>query len=245
VFARVVWTGLAALLLAAPPAGAATRSCAPANAHLKAATTELVVYRDPAKHNALRACSVKTRETIELDDPDDDSRAFRRVVVRGRFVAWAVNNSTDGDVSTYVRVSDARKFDSTDDEPSIVHFAYADLSRHGYDASASVGRIVLAGNGNVAWTSCPPTDKRSTRPRLKPNCLRPGALDRVYRLAGKERVLPTLVGKGREIHPGSLRLSGNTLSWIERGRWRAVPLGFGHNVSRRTAWPVSRSLPLG
>jgi hypothetical protein len=206
---------VAALLPAANPSTASESSCAPRDAKVLVASADVQVFRDRAKDNALFACTTRTSKSYLLDDPTADVHAFPSVAVRGRYVAWAVNVPSDTDITTTVNVADGNKFGAADPAAAIVRNDAANYGSR--ESSAKVGRIVLGRRGDVAWTTCPTTDPSSPTATPKPNCLRPGARDRVWKLVGDSR-RPRALATGRRLDPQSLRLSGNTLTWINAGR---------------------------
>jgi hypothetical protein len=210
-----------ALLGAAPASTAAAPRCAPGDAKMEMETAEVQVYRDPGEDDSLLACSIKSGKTHLIDDPTGDIHAFPSVVVRGRFVAWAINVPSDTDISTLVQVADAEKFGGSDPSGALIHNSYGNYASS--ELSSKVGRIVLGREGDVAWTSCPSTDTSSPVATPKPNCVRAGALDRVWKLTGARR-RPQSLARGRQLDPRSLRLSGNTLAWTNRGRRQRASL---------------------
>jgi hypothetical protein len=208
----LVAAAVAALNIGSTTAGAAS-SCAPRHAPVKLRNSELVVYREP---RGLSVCSNRTGAHIAIDDPAGDLQAFPSIAANGRFVAWAVNVGSDTEVDTLVQVIDARKITGPDSADAVVHNNFADFASDA-ELSVKVGRIVLDAKGNAAWTTCPTSDPSSTRASLKPNCLRPGSLDRIWKFVGA-RVKPIRVAASRTLDPQSLRLDDNSLSWVDRGR---------------------------
>jgi hypothetical protein len=202
-------------------AGASAPSCAPRGAKIKTTTNEVQIYRDRAQDYALFACSRRTSKQYLLDDPLGDIHAFPSVAARGHYVAWAVNVPSDTEITTTVNVADERKFGKEDPAEAVVRNDAAQYTAD--ETSAKVGRVVVSDRGEVAWTTCPATDPSSAIASPKPNCVRPGALDRVFKLTAKTRH-PKLLAKGRRIDPRSLRLSGNTLTWTNAGRGQRAPL---------------------
>jgi len=85
-----------------------------------------------------------------------------------------------------------------------------------------VGSLRVTAAGALAWIECSTAGPGFGGP--SPDCVRPGLMDTVE-LAVPPAVTPRQLDAGRQIDPRSLRLRGNTLSWIHSGRRRSVRLG--------------------
>jgi hypothetical protein len=195
---------------------AGTTGCAPRGARIIARTPKVEVYGARSSPQRL-ACSTATGEVFPLDNPSGNVYAFPSVAARGDLVAYAVNEPSDTDIVTTIRVASADRFESPDTREVLTRFEFA-----GATTETKVGRVVLSRRGGVAWTTCPASPS-SVRATLHPTCLRAGARVRVWRwLAGERR--PRAIARGNAIDPQSLRLSGSRLSWTERGRRRSAPL---------------------
>ena len=80
--------------------------------------------------------------------------------------------------------------------------------------------IRLAGNGAVGWI----VTARPIDVVLKPYAMPIDYLP-VYEVHKADRAGETLLDRGRDIVPGSLRLRGRFLYWRKAGQLRGTPLG--------------------
>jgi hypothetical protein len=204
---------------AAPPRyiRAQSANCAPQNASSVIENEDVRVLRfskdDPSYAGATVSCELSTGNSVELDSPIEGEVVFSRpaIALAGSTVAYGVNvNNAEGELSTYVRVIDARKLNGD-----------AIGAGQSFMTYPKVGSVVVRKTGSVAWIACEvrffgnPTSRR-------PECDRPGAVDRVYRARNGGRA--RLLDKGRDIDPESLRLTGSRVSWRSGGRVRSASL---------------------
>jgi hypothetical protein len=163
---------------------------------------------DPSYEGGVISCDLRSGTTRELDHPADGDVAFSRpaVAVAGATVAYGASvNGADGGSSTYVRVLDA-----TQDSSPVREI----------ETELKVGSVVVRERGAVAWISCEVRFADSPPTSRAPECVGPGALDRVYRASARGR--PRVLDKGRDIDPDTLRLRGTRLSWRSGGQTRTA-----------------------
>jgi hypothetical protein len=180
-------------------------------------------------------------------DPDSTARDFRVVACHR---ATDYEESVDTGSTSFAYLPPALSLDGAvlgfallacDDDGCSTRVWAHDLARVGAPAGSSigapaslargqrtakVGSLRVKSNGSMAWIACPESgdpfaaDVPASR---RPNCVRPGSLDRVYALEAPS-AKPRLLDKGRDIDPSSLRRKGSVFSWVADGRRRRATL---------------------
>ena len=94
--------------------------------------------------------------------------------------------------------------------------------------AVKVGSLRVRRNGSMAWIACPERSDPELGPgpepaSRRPNCVKPGSLDRVYKVEAPS-AKPRLLDKGRDIDPSSLRRKGSIISWVAGGKRRRATL---------------------
>ncbi len=193
-----------------PPAGAAGRGCAPPGAKLLAHNRYLRVF-EPARAvvsgpSAIEACLAGHTGHMTLlaaDRPGPVHRSLGRFELAGRVLAFLVTQFGVDSGTTTLVVADigARRVLRSQEAGS-----YSDagiLFRRG------VVKFLPTAHGSLAWTV-----EETHHQQL-------AGVD-VY-AAGRTGA-PRLLESGTDIDPGSLALSGSTLSWSRAGTARTAPM---------------------
>jgi hypothetical protein len=146
---------------------------------------------------------------MALDGAGDGVYAFRgpAITLAGPVVGYAFDACAER-CTTYVKAEDLSK-------TTFPGLRLAIRSAAPDGRVAKVGSLRVDRAGDLAWIICPEPAGGNADGQRVPTCVRAGHRDTVLRLHGG--VLRTL-DKGARIDPGSLRLTGERLSWIDAGR---------------------------
>ena len=144
---------------------------------------------------------------------------LRDAELAGRSVGWAVNardNDPDSSPGRVSLVYSLRYYPPGTHPRWRGWTGQPPVSPPGPRYRSRVGSVAVRPNTSVGWIACPP---RSAGRRA---CNAPGRQVYVYyrRVGAKRR---TLVTKGRNIDPDSLRRRGKRLVWTQGGRPRSAP----------------------
>lgn len=200
------------------------RTCGAAGTETLAQNRQARVYLErtrntPRERNnaATFACLRGQRRGLQLDSPRAQVYAFRppALVLRGSVLAYGLQRTPEGaepgGPTAWVVVRDLNDANS-------IRTIRADVDRE----MVKIGSVRLGRRGGVAWINCPEPDPLGDG-FFEPTCARPGHRDRVYKVdSGTSR--RRLLDSGRTIHPGSLRIKGDRISWTKSGRRRAAHL---------------------
>ncbi|MDQ6821410.1 MAG: hypothetical protein ACR2L9_12280 [Solirubrobacteraceae bacterium] len=180
-------------------------SCGPAAAHTIAADATARIYRVLIGHSftgpqfAYYGCAVAHTTPALLSSTDAQSWV-RMVELRGVMAGFIVDqNGVDTGSNTLV------VRDLTDGR--VLHTA--SVSWMAPRTSNSLDTYVLAPSGNVAWAS-----EHATGPTIRNEVTIRRAIGRTVRT----------LDRGGSIRPGSLRLLGHSIQWIDGGLRRHAPL---------------------
>jgi hypothetical protein len=194
---------------------AASGGCNPSGSKTILADRSARIYSlrdgDPARGFALWGCAYSAGKQITLDAPDQIYAFLPPALHLNRSVVGFGFDLCDGDCRTTVTAVDLT--------------TGADINAGPASASTRVkiGSLRVRSNGSVAWIACPEHQRRDLTASRRPNCVRAGSLDSVYRRRVGSRTRE-LLDRGRAIDPSSLSLTGTTLSWLHNGRKHTAPL---------------------
>ena len=165
-------------------------------------------------------CFRRSGEVDQLNDSAEGDYVYRppRMRIAGYLIAFVGDAWGDAEeesqVGTDVVVSDLRRQETGKGTRS---------ARAGTDPYARVGSVVLRANGAFAWISCPNSNPNRFIASPRPDCVKPGRVNSVYRVRSR-RTRRELLARGRGIDPGSLRLSGSRIAWKRNGKTRRARL---------------------
>jgi hypothetical protein len=154
---------------------------------------------------AVYGCDRRTRRSTKLGNTTACIAAARvdRTALGGNIVAYGVDRcGVDAGYTTVIvrRLSDGKRLRS-----------YSAVSGPGLPESyQSIGSIVVKRDASVAWIGS------------EHSIIRQGSLIEVNRAQHGTR---TTLGSGASIKPGSLKLTGSTLSWRDGDLTRSATLG--------------------
>jgi hypothetical protein len=166
------------------------------------------------------ACRLRDGRTEELDVPDgrpeesaDANYAYPppALALAGAFVAYGFDYCDVDACYSEVRVE--RLFHKR----GYTGIGYPPLRRF-TDVESVVGSVVVARNGAFAWIACERSDEENDGTR----CTHAGRWTEV--VASPRPRHPKVLARGRRIDPGSLRLRGRQLTFIDAGRVRDAKL---------------------
>lgn len=215
------------LALQLPPSGASaskTKCARPGTTTLLANRQARVFKRN--RSGVKIGCLLATGKRTGLDLPPDVV-AYPRpaLALAGPIVGYATEGTGDPDArpDTRIQVVDLRTGGSPSDYAgSREDLPFATSRANFYDAK--VGSLRVKTNGAVAWIACRTEQNFEEEwgdPR--PSCVRPGAFDEVRKLEPGDSE-PKTLDTGRRIDPRSLRLHGDRLYWLQRGKRRSAIL---------------------
>jgi hypothetical protein len=189
--------------------------CAGGHTRTLVENSHVRVYTVPSSAGVHRkfdvvACAKETGKRISLDVPEENDYAFLppAIGLRGSVVGHAEQSycGVQGDCSTSVQAHDMRYAGTKRD---LLNGGPAGPAGH---RLVKVGSLRVTSSGALIWITCPESARRAgIRGSQKPNCVRAGATDSVYRYL--RRGLLKRLDRGRTIDPSSLRLHGNRASW--------------------------------
>jgi hypothetical protein len=205
------------------PSHAAGKRCEFRDTQTVAENRRVRVYTVPERNGfgrefAVAACYKPTGKVLPLDFPDLGSYAFLppALALRGTIVGYAYQSDcarVGGSCATGVQATDMKHAGTRRDGVA------GGIAGPRGDARVKVGSLRVSRGGRLVWISCPEPRPARPRGRRAPNCVRPGARNRVYRLRGKGPELE-LLDRGRTIDPSSLRLWEGVASWIHGNQRR-------------------------
>jgi hypothetical protein len=200
--------------------------CAGGHTRTVVENSRVRVYSIPSSAGVQRkfdvvACAKGTGKRIALDDPEENIYAFLppAIGLRGSVVGHAIESycGVQGDCSTAVQAHDMRFAGTRRD---LLNGGPAGPPHH---RLVKVGSLRVTSSGTLIWITCPESARRAgIKGSQKPNCVRAGAKDSVYRYL-KTGPLKRL-DRGSSIDPSSLRLHGNRASWEHGGKRRHATL---------------------
>jgi hypothetical protein len=210
---RVVLCVLTAVLAVCLTAGSAAAGesapakCRPKGAKVLESHGDIAVVR--TVDGALASCT-PSLPGLGLLALEEEWFPLPAVDLNGRVAGFAILDAVDGLTITAIELGVENGF---------LHRTYRPPRR--------VGSLRVRPNGVVAWIACGaklriPLDGMKADPR--PTCVRPGpSMKRVFvSTPGPTRTRVRMLARSRGIDPRSLRLGGQTLTWRDRGRRRAV-----------------------
>jgi hypothetical protein len=232
-----VWAFLAvafALAAWAPPltADAPSGFCAAPRSRTIVNNDEARVYSVPATRRVrgpreTHACLYATNRDVALDDGREQF-AFPPpgMALRGHVLAYAVSIPAEGDFPAETRliVIDLRRPAPGGGDFAALVDVRAARRR---DELSEIGSLELGAGRAVAWIACPGAESEVDSRDPRPGCVRPGFYAEVRAVAARPDAEVRVLGRGRRIHPGSLRVRGSRASWIQNGRRRSARLPAG------------------
>jgi hypothetical protein len=206
---------------------ASAGKCAGGRTHTLVENSHVLVYSIPSSAGDERkfdvvACAKATVKRIALDDPEESDYAFLppAIGLTGSVVGHAEESSCGVDYGclTAVEAHDMRFAGTRRD---LLNGGPAGPPGH---RLVKVGSLRVTRSGALIWISCPERARQAgIRGSQKPNCLRAGAMDRVYTYRTRTGPLKRL-DSGRSIDPGSLRLHGHRASWAHGNKRKHATL---------------------
>jgi hypothetical protein len=197
----------------ASTAGGSDTACHEPGSRTLLQTEQVRVFRvDSGQGPFTWSCNESTGNRMTLDGAS--SAVFKRpaLAADGHTLGYAEESvDDDGAAATRVRVIDTRK-------PGITAMQEGRLAT---PDEAKVGSLVVTAAGDIAWITCKARYAGSAT--FGPDCLRRGALDRVY-LWPVGQARPRIVERGRTIEPQSLRRRGQRVFWTASGKRRTALL---------------------
>jgi hypothetical protein len=178
-------------------------------------------------------CDAASRVSIQLGNTDAATVVMPPpgIAIANGIVAFGQDSLSDATftqrVTSVVVVNLARAGPGAPDYLTVLP---AQPSPPNSGASSKVVKVVVRDDGAVAWISCAsgdevPKDDIATGKAAR--CVRLGTYAWVYRENASAESKPggaTLLAQGPDIAPLSLRLKGQTISWIQDHRWRTASL---------------------
>jgi hypothetical protein len=221
-----VGAALGTAALASAPSRSAKARCEfrHSHTHTLAENRRVRVYTVPDRHGFerkfdLAACYKPSGKVLPLDAPDLGDYGFLppALAVRGTIVGYAYQHDchfAGGRCETAVGAYNMRYAGTPSD------FAAGGIAGPRRHTRVKIGSLRVSRRGRLVWISCP--DPHPGRPHglRTPNCVRPGARDRVYMLGSKGGYDLKLLDRGRTIDPSSLKLSHGIATWIHGGHRR-------------------------
>lgn len=222
----IVWAAcaLVAVLAQSPESHADKRTADRSKCHFPGTRTllrgpQVRVFQSRRGSPQKYACHYRTGRIAELDDPENAVYAYPApaIAIAGPVVGFVYEyNEIPTEPSfTAVAVRNLRTGRSKRSS------GWVDPAADPAVAHARVGSLKINNRGSVAWIACPGDFSNEGSPR--PNCVRPGANDTVYKRevgSGEAVVLDRGVG----IDPRSLKRREATISWIHDGQRRTASL---------------------
>jgi hypothetical protein len=212
---------------AGSPVAASAGKCGGGHTRTLVENSQVRVYSVPSSAGVQRkfdvvACAKETGKRISLDVPEENDYAFLppAIGVSGSVVGHAEEShcGVQGDCLTGVQAHDMRFAGTRRD---LLNGGPAGPAGH---RLVKVGSLRVTRSGALIWITCPESARRAgIRGSQKPNCVRAGAMDRVYTYRTRTGPLKRL-DSGRSIDPSSLRLHGNRASWKHGGKRRHATL---------------------
>ena len=200
--------------------------CAGGHTRTLVENSHVRVYSVPSSAGVHRkfdvvACAKDTGKRISLDVPEENRYAFLppAIGLKGSVVGHAIQSycGVQGDCSTSVQAHDMR-FAGT--QRDLLNGGPAGPPRH---RLVKVGSLRVTSTGTLIWITCPESARRAgIKGSRRPNCVRAGDRDSVYRLLKTGPV--KRLDRGRSIDPSSLRLHGNRASWKHGDKLRHATL---------------------
>jgi hypothetical protein len=173
-------------------------------------------------HN-LYSCTFDSSRRRAVEVPNDTETWFEPSVrMRGHLIAYALAWGESEEYKSddeWIIVRDARRA-----SPMFRTFRRVvpimGVDRHNW--FWRVSSLVLTSRASVAWIACPvwpPTFPRGSRAGCAP-----GSVKRVVSHEGGNATAARVLDRGRGVEPGSLRLHGARVLWINNGRTLSAPL---------------------
>lgn len=196
--------------------GGSAGDCGPARALTLAQNQHVRVFGYRDRFEGVTACLHSTREVSSLDAPPE-AYAYRgpTIALAGTTVGWAIDTCGEPPCVTRLHVRDL-------EQPSRERVTGSGRG----DRPTRIGSVRVKTNGALAWIACPARAKDPNFTPVadrRPNCIRAGAYDSVFKLDSAARK-PSRLDSGHRIDPSSLRLRGSTLSWSNNGRRHSAML---------------------
>lgn len=208
--------------------GAGAAGCPPEGTQTLIRNDVAVVYRKPTRDQARQfdvlGCAFSRPERHAILDQPPTSFLFLppALSLSGTVVGYGelVCGGEEEGCFTLVAAGDLAR----DGAP--VGNSIGGMSADPRRSPVKVGSLRVRGNGSMAWITCPEREFADTDPipgSRRPNCVRKGSFDRVYKVEAPSR-RPRLLDQGRDIDPSSLRRSGSRISWVSGGKRRRATL---------------------
>lgn len=190
------------------------RACRPHGSKTLVESRQARVYRDKFRGAQFAfGCFYSEGREWDLDDPPGQTSLFRppAIALAGSLVGFGMTAAGD----QYIDIVDLRHGGGPPGKGRVPQLLSTNTR------AVRVGSVALRPNGAIAWITCPSDDNGSWD--QEPNCVRPGARNRVFRL-NSNRTKLRLLDRGRGIDPSSLRRSGGKIRWTKRNRHKAALL---------------------
>jgi hypothetical protein len=210
-------------------AAAADPPCSRADSTTLLTNSVARVYRVPERSTRsfrVIGCAFATDYEVALDQATETYAYLPPAIsLDGSVIGYGLLVCPDeGDCQTRVYAEDL----ANNGLPVYGNDAGAPANGRARPRAVKIGSLRLKRNGSRAWIACPERSDPEFGPgpepaSRRPNCVKAGSLDRVYKLeAPSDR--PELLDKGRDIDPSSLRRKGSTISWVAGGKRRRATL---------------------
>jgi len=176
--------------------------CTSKRAKTLLATRHARVFRQRGR---IYACLYSTHRSFQIGTRSSFSGHTRTLRLAGRFVAYSRTQ-----IRLKLTVKDLRRGRTVHDE------AAADLTR---SAVSFITDVMLKRSGSLAWIVRRTPIDGPLVPYPTPADTQPN-----YQVLKADRAGRSVLDSGLDIAPGSLTLSGATLSWMKAGSIRSIPL---------------------